>query len=125
MSSASLSLEPKEPGPGPAVHSGAEIAEMLSRVLGREIEYVDAAPDDWRESMAPMVSAFNIPDETILDHVTEVSNDLRAGGVMDQITDHVARITGQPAQGLEDYLRGRTGDFEMIAAMISGQAGAS
>jgi len=41
---------------------------------------------------------------------------------LDQVTDHVARITGQPAQGLEDYLRGRTGDFEMIAGMISGQA---
>ena len=66
-----------------------------------------------------MMSALNLP-ETVLDHVIEVSNDLRAGGVLDQVTDHVARITGQPAQGLEDYLRGRTGDFEMIAGMISG-----
>ncbi len=71
-----------------------------------------------------MMSAFNLP-ETVLDHVIEVSKDLRAGGVLDQVTDHVARITGQPAQGLEDYLRGCTGDFEMIAGMLSGQAGAS
>ncbi len=42
--------------------------------------------------------------------------------VVDQVTDHVARITGQPAQGLEYYLRGHTGDFETIAGMISGQA---
>ena len=109
---------------GSALHSGAEIAEILSRVLGRGIEYVEAAPEDWREGMAPMMSALNLP-ETVLDHVIEVSNDLRAGGVLDQVTDHVARITGQPAQGLEDYLRGHTGDFEMIAGMISGQAGES
>ncbi len=71
-----------------------------------------------------MMSALNLP-ETVLDHVIEISNDLRTGGVLDQINDHVPRITGQRAQGLEDYLRGRTGDFEMIAGMISGQAGAS
>jgi len=88
-------------------------------VLGRGIEYVDAAPEDWREGMAPMMSALNLP-ETVLDHVIEVSNDLRAGGVLDQVTDHVARITGEPAQGLEDYLRGRTGEFDKIAGMISG-----
>ncbi len=109
---------------GSALHSGAEIAEILSRVLGRGIEYVEAAPEDWRQGMVPMVSALNVP-ETVLDHVIEVSNDLRSGGVLDQVTDHVALITGQPAQGLEDYLRGRTGDFERIAGMISGQAGAS
>ncbi len=68
-----------------------------------------------------MMSALNVP-ETVLDHVIEVSNDLRAGGVLEQVTDHVERITGKPAQGLEDYLRGRTGDFEMIAGMISAQA---
>ncbi len=50
---------------GSALHSGGEIAEILSRVLGRRIEYVDAAPENWRKGMTPMMSALNHSDSRV------------------------------------------------------------
>lgn len=83
---------------GPEALTYAEVAAQLSEVLGREVSYVDAPPQDAR---AAMVGA-GLP-AWLADGLLELNEAHRAGHSA-AVTDEVEKATGRPARPLRQFL---------------------
>jgi uncharacterized protein YbjT (DUF2867 family) len=105
---------------GPVEYSHAEIAQVLSRVLGREIEYQQvsfeefqkfrkgegptptprrAAADDDRERAAKLVAG----NDFLFQHLREVVID-HQDGVFAGTNDNVEKLGGRPPMTLEEFI---------------------
>jgi uncharacterized protein YbjT (DUF2867 family) len=75
------------------------IAEQYSRALGRPVTAEDMALDDWTEQvLAPM----GLPPH-VQQHIATMAR-LHREGRYDRSTDDVVKITGAPAQSVEQYV---------------------
>jgi len=85
---------------GPAALDLRETAEVLQRVTGRDITYLEETVDEAWDSRRPS----GAPDWEI---EAWISSYLAiAAGEMTQVADTVERLTGRPAIDLETFLRG-------------------
>jgi uncharacterized protein YbjT (DUF2867 family) len=84
---------------GPQVLGADEIAEQYSRALGRRVTAEDLPLDEWTERvLVPM----GLPPH-VQQHIATMAR-LHREGRYDRSTDDVARITGAPAQTVEQYV---------------------
>jgi uncharacterized protein YbjT (DUF2867 family) len=90
---------------GPESLSFADVAEELSGVMGRKIEYV-AVPDEG--ARGAMLEAGL--DEWTADNVVALFGVLR-GGISAQTTDTVAEVTGRQPRSMADFLRDHADAF--------------
>jgi len=83
-----------------------EVAEVLSKELGKKIDYIDLPLENWRQAMA------NEPGftEYMANHLVHVGKDHQEGVFSGQ-TDVVERIGGQPPQSLENFIRAHIAEF--------------
>lgn len=84
---------------GPAAVSHAQMASVLSRVLGHPVEYVDPGEDGMRESLL----AHGMPT-WMTDGVVEDYAHYRRGEA-DSVTDGVLEASGRPPRALETFVR--------------------
>jgi len=90
---------------GPADLSFHDIAATFSKVLGRQIEYVDVPPQAAREALMKVgVPAWNV--EGILELM-----DLLRGGKTAGVFPTVQQITGKPPRTLERFVRDHASAF--------------
>lgn len=83
---------------GPQALTYDEVAAALSRVLGRQVRYVDVPPEQAGEAMR----ASGQPDWNVT-ALLELYASYREGAG-DLVTEQVRRATGQPARTLEQFL---------------------
>jgi len=84
---------------GPEALSDYDIARILSDVTGRSIQYINISEDDARQSLQNM----GMPSPTV-EGVLGLYTLMREGK-REQVTNHVADITGQPATNFETFVR--------------------
>jgi len=91
---------------GPKNMKMVEVAEVMSKELGRTIEYVDLPLENWRQALIEQ------PDfsEYVANHLVHVAKD-HQDGVFSVQNDFVERIGGQPPQSLEDFIRANVDKF--------------
>ncbi len=82
---------------GPRAMSFAEVAAILSSVHGTEIVYEDLAVDDFVLEM----EAAGLPPYLIAGSIGMYT--LTAEGRFDTVSGAIPRLTGRPAEGLEDF----------------------
>jgi NAD(P)H dehydrogenase (quinone) len=87
----------------------AEAAEILTRVTGTEVRFVNETLEEARESRAPS----GAPDWMIEGWVTTYSQ--IATGEMDVVADTVERIAGHPPITLEELLRANPDSWRHLA----------
>jgi uncharacterized protein YbjT (DUF2867 family) len=84
---------------GPEVLDVNGIAQQYSRALGRPVAAVDMPLDEW---MAQVLVPMGLPPH-VEQHIATMAR-LHREGRYDRSTDDVARITGVPAQTVEQYV---------------------
>lgn len=84
---------------GPEALTKSEVAQRLSKVLSRDVTYVDADPAQVRRAML----AGGL-DEWRADGLLELYEAVRAGK-LSAVTDEVRKATGRPARGIDDFLQ--------------------
>jgi NAD(P)H dehydrogenase (quinone) len=77
-----------------------QVAQVLSKELGKTVEYVDLPLDYWREALTQQPEF----SEYLADHLTHVAQDHK-DGVFSVQNDLVEQIGGQPPQSVEDFVR--------------------
>jgi uncharacterized protein YbjT (DUF2867 family) len=82
---------------GPESLSGSDVAEVLTKVLGREITF---QPITYEEQKQAMVSV-GLPEHVAEDNARATA--LMAEGDCDFVTDDVAKILGRPATSFEQF----------------------
>lgn len=82
---------------GPRAVGFAEVAAILSAVHGTEVVYEDLAVDDFAAEM----EAAGLPPYLIEGAIGMYT--LTAEGRFDTVSDAIPRLTGRPAEGLEDF----------------------
>ena len=87
---------------GPASLSMPEQASVLSRVLGRSVEYVDIPVERWRQ----LLSELDSMSPYLIEHLAAVAESYQHGE-FDAVTDVVETIGGAPPQSLEMFIRQR------------------
>jgi uncharacterized protein YbjT (DUF2867 family) len=87
----------------------AEAAEILTRVAGTEVRFVNETLEEARASRAPS----GAPDWMIEGWVTTYSQ--IATGEMDVVADTVERIAGHPPITLEELLRAKPDSWRHLA----------
>ena len=85
---------------GPRNLSIAEMAEILSRELGKPVEYVDLPVEAWGQVLAGVEGM----TDSLVTHLEAVAVD-HQNGIFRGETDVVERIGGQPPQSLEAFVR--------------------
>lgn len=91
---------------GPRAVTYAEIAAMISDILGRQIVYANLSPEDYRAHMIA-----NGTPEAFAD--TFLSFDVANGlGDGDLVTDTVLQLTGREPERLEDFLVANAHKFD-------------
>ncbi len=85
---------------GPRNLSLAEMAGVLSRELGRSVEYVDLPVEAWGEVLAKVDGM----TDSLVAHLKAVAVD-HQNGIFRGETDVVERIGGQPPQSLDAFIR--------------------
>ena len=85
---------------GPRNLSLAEMAGVLSRELGRPVEYVDLPVEAWGEVLAKVDGM----TDSLVTHLKAVAVD-HQNGIFRGETDVVERIGGQPPQSLDAFIR--------------------
>lgn len=90
---------------GPEALSVAEVAEILSKVLGKHIEYVDVPEEEERHSMIEM----GMP-EWMADAMMELHRFGKAGHAA-AVTDTVERITGKKPKTFLEFAKDYEGTF--------------
>ncbi len=85
---------------GPRNLSLAEMAGVLSRQLGRPVEYVDLPVDSWGEALTGVKGM----TASLVTHLQAVAVD-HQNGIFRGETDVVERIGGQPPQALDAFIR--------------------
>ncbi|MBV9092126.1 MAG: NAD(P)H-binding protein [Mycobacteriaceae bacterium] len=92
---------------GPQVLDIHGLAEQYSRALKRPVTAADKPYDEWlRECLRPS----GLPDH-VQQHIATMAR-LHRENRYDRATDDVERVTGQPAQTVEDYIASRLHLFE-------------
>ena len=91
---------------GPRDMTITEIAEVLTRELGRPVEYVDLPIADWRNVL---VKELGLP-EFLATHLAAVAQDHK-DGVFSAETDVVERIGGRPPQSLEKFVQAHSAEY--------------
>ncbi|MFJ3654254.1 NAD(P)H-binding protein [Streptomyces nigra] len=89
---------------GPRTMDMEEMAESFSRALGRPITYADVPLDQWR---AQVLAGLGLPQH-IEEHIVTMCR-LHQENRYDRATDDVARLTGIPAQTIEQFVSDRKG----------------
>ena len=84
---------------GPEVLDADGIAEQYSRALGRSVTAQDMPLDEWTEQI---LLPIGLPPH-VQQHIATMAR-LHREGRYDRSTDDVARITGTPAQTVEQYV---------------------
>jgi len=95
---------------GPEAVSNYAVAERISRVVGRQVSYVDISEDAMRKAMLDA----GMPAEFVNAEI-ELEGYYRGGrcGVVDGL---VARLVGRPERTLDAYLRENVAAFQSQAA---------
>jgi len=95
---------------GPEAVGNRAVAERISRVVGRQVSYVDISEDAMRKAMLDV----GMP-ETFVNAEIELEGYYRSGrgGVVDGL---VARLLGRPERTLDAYLRENVAAFQSQAA---------
>ncbi|MEM9466993.1 MAG: NAD(P)H-binding protein [Actinomycetota bacterium] len=86
------------PVAGPHVYSYAQVAALLSEVIGRSIRYKDMDPQAHHRML---VKRARMP-EWLADHVVEL--DTLARSISEQPSNDIPRLLGRPARTLSDFL---------------------
>lgn len=84
---------------GPESLSGAQVAEIFSRVLGREITFTPISPEEQREAMI----AVGLPATVATDNAQALA--LMAEGDCNYVTEDVPSLLGRPARSFEEFVR--------------------
>lgn len=84
---------------GPELLTLAEVARTFSRVLGREIVYVDQPMEEFRARLTAVNLAPWRSDAVCREF------EAIAAGAIDHTTDTVARLLGRPPASLEQFIR--------------------
>jgi len=84
---------------GPEVLDMAGIAEEYSRALGRQVTAQDMSLDDWQRQI---LDPIGLPPH-VAQHIATMAR-LHREGRYNRSTDNVEKITGTPAQSLEQYV---------------------
>ncbi|MFF0794252.1 NmrA family NAD(P)-binding protein [Streptomyces spiralis] len=87
---------------GPRTVDMTELADAFSRTLGRPISYVDVPLDQWREEV---LSTIGLPAH-IEQHIVTMCR-LHQQNRYDRISGDVERLTGAPAQTIEEFVAAR------------------
>jgi NAD(P)H dehydrogenase (quinone) len=112
---------------GPVEHTHAEIAAIVGRALGKEIEYKQVAFEVFAEllmsgrkesaargaaaSKSAKVSEINSPEGSyLLQHLQEVAID-HQNGIFSGTNDVVQEITGRPPMSVEEFVLKNKGAF--------------
>ncbi|MEV4245826.1 hypothetical protein AB0J63_20725 [Streptosporangium canum] len=90
---------------GPEALSYADVADRISTVFARQVDYADVPPERARETMP----ADGLPAWQA-DGMIELFEWIRNGGC-DTVTDEVRQATGQDARPVEDWLSEWRGAF--------------
>jgi uncharacterized protein YbjT (DUF2867 family) len=89
---------------GPVAISFHDVARILSRILGREVNYVSVPVEKAKETMLARGLS-----EWVADTLTEYAN-AHSAGYSDWTTDTVERLTDHPATPYQQFAKGlRTG----------------
>ncbi len=99
---------------GPRNLSLAEMAGVLSRELGRPVEYVDLPVEAWGEVLAKVDGM----TDSLVTHLRAVAID-HQNGIFRGETDVVERIGGQPPQSLDAFIRDHRTVFDPAKAAAS------
>ena len=99
---------------GPRNLSLTEMAGVLSRELGRPVEYVDLPVEAWGEVLAGVDGM----SESLVTHLKAVAVD-HQNGIFRGETDVVERIGGQPPQALDAFIREHRTVFGATEAVMS------
>jgi uncharacterized protein YbjT (DUF2867 family) len=91
---------------GPRSVSIADIAAVLSEVMGREVRHVDVPPEAAKQALLATGMT-----EWYADGVNELNAGLKAG-TFDHVTDTVRTVGKKEPTTLEDFLREHAGVFE-------------
>jgi hypothetical protein len=75
------------------------VAEEYSRALGRPVSYVDVPPDTWTREV---LSRAGLPP-FVEEHIATMAR-LHRENRYDRSTGTVERITGRPAQSVEEFV---------------------
>ena len=102
---------------GPRNLSLAEMAGVLSRELGRPVEYVDLPVEAWGEVLAKVDGM----TDSLATHLKAVAVD-HQNGIFRGETDVVERIGGQPPQSLDAFIREHRTVFGAARAAASGNS---
>ncbi|MEZ5098245.1 MAG: SDR family oxidoreductase [Thermoleophilia bacterium] len=90
---------------GPAAPTHDEMLAALSHALGRDVRYVDLAPEEFEAAtLAGGAPAFFARDLTLLARSL-------AAGAASEVTDVVAETTGRPARSIDDFARDYADSF--------------
>jgi uncharacterized protein YbjT (DUF2867 family) len=84
-------------------------ANEFSAALGREVIYVDAPPDEWREKLVK----WGLPTH-LIDHVTAMA-ELNRQNRYDRISGDVLGLTGQEAMSVREFVRQHAAAFTVSA----------
>jgi uncharacterized protein YbjT (DUF2867 family) len=91
---------------GPESLSGEDMATTLASVLGREVRYVDVAPDDYKQTLL----GFGLP-EPLAEDIRVLYGELFREGAGDLVTTHVQDVTGRPPRSFEEFVRDHAAVF--------------
>ncbi|MFL4909043.1 NAD(P)H-binding protein [Streptomyces sp. MMS24-I2-30] len=94
---------------GPRTLDMTQMAEEFSRALGRPVSYVDVPLDRWR---AQVLAEAGLPPHTE-QHIATMAR-LHRENRYDRASDDVARVTGVPAETVEEFVAARK-DFYLGA----------
>jgi uncharacterized protein YbjT (DUF2867 family) len=95
---------------GPEVLSGTEVAEVLSKVLGRTISFHPITFEEQRQAMLDV----GLPEAVADDNATAVA--MMADGDCDYLTDDVPSILGRPARSFEQFATDYAAAFSPVHA---------
>ncbi|MFJ8032032.1 NmrA family NAD(P)-binding protein [Streptomyces sp. NPDC096032] len=87
---------------GPRTVDMTEMAEAFSKALGRPVSYVDVPLDHWRKEV---LSTIGLPPH-IEEHIVTMCR-LHQQNRYDRASDDVERLTGTPAQTVEEFVAAR------------------
>ena len=92
---------------GPEVLSYADVADVYSRVLGREVRWQQVSLEDARDSMREA----GLPDELAVGFA-EIMGRYAEGGVTREVSPAVEELTGRAPRTFEEFLRENRGAYE-------------
>ncbi|GAA5021154.1 NmrA family NAD(P)-binding protein [Streptomyces siamensis] len=87
---------------GPRTVDMTEMADAFSKALGRPVSYVDVPLDRWREEV---LSTIGLPPH-VEEHIVTMCR-LHHENRYDRASDDVERLTGAPAQSIEEFVAAR------------------